>query len=88
MQHMLSRSLPYGAVAFDPTSATSCFQVLPSTLGLGPEIWRVLDKAHKLRNQSEYEGDLALDETFVRDLVIACTAVEGALAALGPLAGR
>ena len=26
------------------------FQVLPHTLGLGPEVWRVLAKAHDLRN--------------------------------------
>jgi hypothetical protein len=26
------------------------FQVVPHTLGLGPEVWRVLDKCHGLRN--------------------------------------
>jgi hypothetical protein len=26
------------------------FQALPHTLGLGPEIWRVLDKSHARRN--------------------------------------
>src|SRR5690606_24195526 len=31
------------------------FQVLPHTLGLGPEVWRVLAKAHDLRNLAEYE---------------------------------
>jgi hypothetical protein len=30
------------------------FQALPHTLGLGPEVWRVLDKAHGVRNRSEY----------------------------------
>lgn len=29
------------------------FQVLPSTLGLGPEVWRVLDKCHNARNLGE-----------------------------------
>jgi hypothetical protein len=29
------------------------FQVLPHTLGLGPEIWRVLDKCHNARNRAE-----------------------------------
>jgi hypothetical protein len=32
------------------------FQVLPHTLGLGPEVWRVLDKCHNTRNLGEYEG--------------------------------
>lgn len=48
------------------------FQVLPHTLGLGPEIWRVLAKAHELRNLSEYEGHVDVEEGLVRDL-IACT---------------
>lgn len=29
------------------------FQVLPHTLGLGPEVWRVLDKCHSVRNLGE-----------------------------------
>lgn len=33
------------------------FQVLPHTLGLGPEVWRVLAKCHQVRNQGEYDGD-------------------------------
>lgn len=27
------------------------FQALPLTLGLGPEVWRVLAKCHQIRNQ-------------------------------------
>ena len=38
------------------------FQVLPHTLGLGPEVWRVLAKCHEVRNLGEYEGDLNLNE--------------------------
>ncbi len=34
------------------------FQVLPHTLGVGPEVWRVLSMCHDLRNLGEYEGDL------------------------------
>jgi hypothetical protein len=55
------------------------FQVLPHTLGLGPEVWRILDKAHKLRNQSEYEGDLAIDDRVVADLISACDRVAATL---------
>ena len=60
------------------------FQVLPHTLGLGPEVWRVLAKAHQLRNQGEYEGDLTVDERLVADLVTACTKVIDALDRLPP----
>lgn len=58
------------------------FQVLPHTLGLGPEIWRVLDKCHRMRNQSEYEGDLSIDERIVTDLISACDIVATTLARL------
>ena len=60
------------------------FQVLPHTLGLGPDVWRVLDKCHKMRNQSEYEGDLQVDERIVVDLIAACDAVAAALATRMP----
>ena len=51
------------------------FQVLPHTLGLGPEVWRVLDKCHQMRNVAEYEGVLDVDERIVADLVAACEMV-------------
>ncbi|MFO0239239.1 MAG: hypothetical protein ACK53Z_14805, partial [Betaproteobacteria bacterium] len=51
------------------------FQVLPDTLGLGPEVWRVLAKGHDQRNLGEYEGHLDIDERFVTDLVAACAQV-------------
>lgn len=51
------------------------FQVLPHTLGLGPEVWRVLDKCHRVRNVAEYEGALDVDERIVTDLIAACDAV-------------
>lgn len=56
------------------------FQVLPQTLGLGPEVWRVLAKAHDRRNLAEYEGHVDVDERLVRDMVAACDAVARALA--------
>ena len=58
------------------------FQVLPHTLGLGPEVWRVLAKCHEIRNLGEYEGDLNVDERIVTDLVDACGKVAAALDAL------
>ena len=55
------------------------FQVLPHTLGLGPEVWRVRDKCHNTRNLGEYEGMLDVDERLVKDLVAATEAVSRAL---------
>jgi hypothetical protein len=55
------------------------FQVLPHTLGLGPEVWRVLDKCHNTRNLGEYEGLLEVDEVLVDSLVKAAQAVADAL---------
>ena len=60
------------------------FQVLPHTLGLGPEVWRVLDKCHNTRNLGEYEGLLDLDERLVTDLITATQAVADALQARLP----
>ena len=47
------------------------FQVLPHTLGLGAEVWRVLDKCHNTRNLGEYEGLLDVDERLLSDLIAA-----------------
>lgn len=55
------------------------FQVLPHTLGLGPEVWRVLAKCHDIRNLGEYEGDLNVDDRIVTDLIAACQAVAAKL---------
>jgi hypothetical protein len=51
------------------------FQVLPHTLGLGPEIWRVLDKCHNQRNLAEYEGMLEVDEALFAELLRATATV-------------
>jgi len=55
------------------------FQVLPHTLNLGPDIWRVLDKCHNARNLGEYEGFLDVDERLVTDLVDATQTVANAV---------
>ncbi len=60
------------------------FQLLPQTLGLGPDVWRVLAKCHELRNLAEYEGDLNLDERIVTDLLSACVQVAAKARALKP----
>jgi len=60
---------------------------LPHTLGLGPEVWRVLDKCHSVRNLGEYEGDLNVDERLVADLIAACRSVVAKLDLLAPIPG-
>lgn len=62
--------------------------MLPHTLDLGPEIWRVLAKCHDLRNRGEYEGALEVDDRLVTDVVAACQAVADPINALAPVAGE
>ncbi len=69
---------------YRPSKRYIVFQVLPHTLGLGPEVWRVLSKCHDIRNLGEYEGDLDVDERIVLDLIAACKAVATKLAELLP----
>jgi hypothetical protein len=61
------------------------FHLLPHTLGLGPEVWRVLAKCHEIRNLGEYEGDLNVDERIVTDLIKACSAVAKKVNELSPI---
>ena len=61
-------------------------QLLPSTLGLGSEVWRVLSKRHDIRNLGEYEGDLNVDERIVADLIAACHVVAAKVGALPAIA--
>lgn len=70
---------------FRPGNRYIVFQVLPHTLGLGAEVWRVLAKAHDVRNVAEYRGKLALDERLLADMLTACNAVAAKLATLPPL---
>lgn len=68
--------------AYRPKHRYTVFQVLPHTLGLGAEVWRVLDKAHQVRNLAEYEGHTDLDPRLLDDLLIACGIVEHAIGEL------
>ena len=61
------------------------FQALPHTLGVGPEVWRVLAKCHDVRNRGEYEGDLYVDERLVADLIHTCKLIAAALDKLPPI---
>lgn len=73
---------------FRPSKRYIVFQVLPDTLGLGPEVWRVLSKCHDMRNRTEYEGALDVDERLVTDLIAACRKVAKKIAGLPPIAER
>ena len=66
-------------MGYRPANRYIVFQVLPHTLGLGPEVWRVLDKCHNTRNHGEYEGMLDVDERLVEDLISATEAVSSAI---------
>ncbi len=70
---------------YRPVNRYIVFQVLPHTLELGPEVWRVLSKCHDVRNLGEYEGDLNVDERLVTDLMTACQTVADSLNSLPPL---
>lgn len=72
---------------YRPSKRYIVFQVLPHTLGVGPEVWRVLAKCHDLRNVGEYEGDLEIDERIVVDLIAACNAVAAKLEELPAIKG-
>ena len=58
------------------------FQTLPHTLGLPSATWRVLAKAHELRNVAEYEGHFDVDAALLRNLIEAAESVRRAVAAL------
>jgi len=58
------------------------FQALPHTLALGPRVWRVLSRAHDIRNMLEYEGTVEVDERFLDDLLAAAALVEQAVSGI------
>lgn len=45
------------------------FQCLDVTVGLPHEQWRVLDDAHRRRNNAEYEGVVEVDESLVEAVI-------------------
>ncbi|MNC96924.1 hypothetical protein D3C83_144270 [compost metagenome] len=59
--------------------------MLPDTLGLGPDVWRVLSKCHDMRNRTEYEGALDVDGRLVADLIASCRKVAEKVEGLPPI---
>ena len=70
---------------FRPSKRYIVFQVLPDTLGLGPEVWRILSKCHDMRNRTEYEGVIDVDERLLSDLIAACRRVAEKVRQLPPI---
>jgi hypothetical protein len=70
------------------TNRYMVFQVLPHTLGVRPEVWRVIARCHDVRNRGEYEGDFYADERLLADLIAACKVVAAALDQLPALTGN
>jgi hypothetical protein len=64
------------------------FQALPHTLGLPAATWRVLAKAHEVRNVAEYEGHFDTDMTLLGNLIEAAETVRKSVTALPPLPER
>lgn len=62
------------------------FQVLEQTLGIAPEVWRVLAKCHEKRNLAEYEGHLEIDNQLIVDLIKAGVLLLEKVSALGIIA--
>jgi hypothetical protein len=61
------------------------FQSLQHTMGLPASSWRVLDRAHRLRNLSEYEGEADVDERLLTDLLNVAEIVGKGVSELGPV---
>ncbi len=70
---------------FRSESRYMVFQALSHTLGLPATTWRVLAKAHEVRNKAEYEGHFDSDSTLLGNLIDAADAVRAAVAALPDL---
>jgi hypothetical protein len=64
------------------------FQSLEHSLGLRPELWRVLDKCHSVRNLAEYEGHFDADEQLLKDLLRVTEIIGRSVEKLGPLSAK
>ena len=61
------------------------FQTLEHTLGIAPEMWRVLAACHQKRNLAEYEGHLEIDDQLITDLIKATDLLLDKVSALGAI---
>jgi len=63
------------------------FQALPQTLGIDAPTWRLLDRCHRERNATEYEGITTVDEKPLDGLIEAAQEVEKRVRALAEAHG-
>ncbi len=64
------------------------FQCLAHTVELPNEKWRILDRAHKKRNLSEYEGVTDFESTLTESVIRVALEIERRVIAFGePLGG-
>lgn len=61
------------------------FQCLQHTLGVKPEVWRVLALCHQRRNVAEYEGHLEVSDQLVTELIQASTLLQREVGLLPPI---
>lgn len=61
------------------------FQCLQHTVKLDLAQWRVLDQAHRKRNQAEYEGHLEIDQALVDAVIRIASEIHARVEALGQL---
>jgi hypothetical protein len=64
---------------FRPKRRYVVFQALRETAGMSAPHWRIMLKAHDVRNFAEYEGHLERDEQLLEDLLKATHLLESAL---------
>lgn len=57
------------------------FQTTQHTVGMPPQVWRVLSKAHDRRNEAEYEGHIDEDEKLLSELIEAAVRLRDSLEA-------
>jgi len=60
------------------------FQALPHTAGIDNATWRLLDRCHRERNATEYEGFSAVDEKLLDGLIAAALEILARVRALAP----
>ena len=71
-------------LGYRPENRYLVFQVLPHTLGVGPEVLQILARCHDVRNRADYEGAQSVDSRLQAELIKACKAVSEALDKLPP----
>ena len=71
--------------AIVPTVGIWCFRLCRTPSGCPRQRWRVLAKAHEVRNVAAYQGHFDADVTLLRNLIEAAEAVRAAVAALSGL---